>query len=56
MFSESQYCFANMSTTEAWIFMKFEIKADQIEIDHHIKFHKDLSFRCGDICKTISTF
>ena len=38
------------------IFMKFETLFYKIDIDHHIKFHKDLSFRCGDICKTISTF
>ena len=31
-------------------------KAHKIVIDHHIKFHKDPSFCCGDICKTILTF
>ena len=36
----------------AWIFMKFETKVHKIVIDHHIKFHKDQSFGCGDICKT----
>ena len=34
-----------------WIIMNFFW--DKISIDHHIKFHKDQSFRCGDICKTI---
>ena len=38
------------------ILMKFETWAHKIEIDHHMKFHKDLSYRCGDIGKTISTF
>ena len=37
----------------AGIFMKFETSPYKIEIDHRIKFHKDSSFRCGDICKTI---
>ena len=40
----------------AWILMKFETWAHKIKIDHHIKFHNDPSYRCGDICKTISTF
>ena len=35
---------------------KFEAYAHTIEIDHHIKFHEDLSFRCGDIYKTIMVF
>ena len=38
------------------IFKKFEILAHKIDFDHHKNFHKDPSFRCGDICKTISTF
>ena len=36
----------------AQIFMKFETWAHKIVIDHHMKFHEDLSFGCGDICKT----
>ena len=28
--------------------MKFEILAHKIINDHHIKFHEDRSFRCGD--------
>ena len=40
----------------AKISMKFETKAHKIVFEYHIKFHKDLSFRCGDICKTILTF
>ena len=38
------------------ILMKFKTYAHKIVIDHYIKFHKDPSFRCGDICKTILTF
>ena len=115
MIFKSQYCFANISATEAQIFMKFEAYLDMVVKNHQInfckdpcthtrtrdvnvrvrvssrrnaraytyascarifariftknylmilyylmkinlKFHKDLSFRCGDICKTILTF
>ena len=115
MIFKSQYCFANISATEAQIFMKFEtylhkvVKNRQIifrkypckdartrgvsvcarvssrqnahaqvyvscprvcariftkiylmilynRIKISLKFHKDLSFCCGDICKTILTF
>ena len=37
----------------ARIFMKFETKVHKIVIDYHIKY---LSFRCGDICKTVQAF
>ena len=40
----------------ARIFMKFETYTHKIVVDNHIKFHEDLSFRCGDICKTMLTF
>ena len=40
----------------ARIVMKFETKAHKIVIDYQIKFHKDRSFRCRDICKTILVF
>ena len=40
----------------AQISMKFETHAHKIVFEYHIKFHKDLSFRCRDICKTILTF
>ena len=33
------------------IFLKFVKKAHKIVIDHHIKFHKDPGFCCGDNCK-----
>ena len=115
MIFKSQYCFANISATEAQIFMKFETYIHKVVKNHQIifrkdpcthartrdvtvrarvlsrwnarahtyalctricarifmknhlmilyylmtislKFHKDLSFRCRDICKTILTF
>ena len=37
----------------ARIIMKFKTYAHKIVIDHHIKFHDDPSFSCGDICKPI---
>ena len=36
------------------IWMKFDTYDHKIVIDHHIKFHEDPSFRCGDISITIS--
>ena len=36
--------------------MKFETLAHKKVIDHHKKFHEDLSFRFGDIRKTIMVF
>ena len=115
MIFKSQYCFANISTTKAPIFMKFETYIHKIVKNHQMifrkdpckhaptrfvnvrarvlprqnarahvytsfarvcariftkiskvvtyylrnlsfKFHKDRSFRCGDIGKTILTF
>ena len=93
MIFKSQYCFANISATEAQIFMKFKAYLYKIVKNHQIifrkdpctdartrgvnarrceeertesewadawllnfKFHKDPSFSCGDICKTILTF
>ena len=115
MIFKSQYCFANISATEAQIFMKFETHIHKIVRNHHmifrkdpcthartqdvsvclrvssrqnvrahiyvscarvcagiftknylmmsyyfmnidLKFHKDLSFRCGEICRTLLTF
>ena len=40
----------------AQILMKFDKYDHKIVNDHHIKFHEDMSFRCGDICKTILVF
>ena len=38
------------------IFMKFKTFVHKIVIDQLIKFHNNLSFCSGDICKTILTF
>ena len=51
LITESQFYFANISATEARIFMKFKTLALKIVLDHHTKFHKDESFRCRDIGK-----
>ena len=40
----------------AQIWMKFDTYDHKIVNDHHIKFHEDLSFRRGDIFKTILVF
>ena len=115
MIFKSKYCFANISATEAQIFMKFETYLHKVVKNHQIifrkdpckdartrgvsvcagvlsrqnarahiyascvrvcariftknlliifyylmnislKFYKDPSFRCGDICKTVLTF
>ena len=39
----------------ARIFMKLKTLAHKIVIDHHIEFHEDPSFGCGDISKTLLT-
>ena len=39
---KSQYCFANISTTKAPIFMKFEIYIHKIVKNHQKSFRKDL--------------
>ena len=41
MFSKSQYCFANISTTEAWILMKFYMVVNWYLVSLSIKFHED---------------
>ena len=40
----------------AQIFMKFWTEAHKIVINDRIKFHKDPSYRCGDISKPILAF
>ena len=37
-------------------FTTLDTNDQKIVIDHHIRFHEDLSFRCGDIFKTILVF
>ena len=56
MIFKSKYCFANISATEAQIFMKFETYLDTVVKTHQIIFRKDPNCNCGDICKTILTF
>ena len=41
MFSESQYCFANISATEARIFMKFYVVVNLYLVSLNFKFHED---------------
>ena len=41
MIFNSQYCFANISATEAQIFMKFETYIHKVVKNHQIIFHKD---------------
>ena len=53
-FIASSHVYNSFPRIDSWIFMKFKTSAHKIVIDHHIKFHEDPSFRCGDICKTIS--
>ena len=40
----------------AWIFMKNLLIILYYLMNISLKFHKDPSFRCGDICKTVLTF
>ena len=40
-FSESQYCFANISVTEARIFMKFYVVVNYYLASLNFKFHDD---------------
>ena len=40
-FSESQYCFANISAKEAWIFMKFYVLDKYYLAILSFKFHED---------------
>ena len=46
---ESQYCFANISATKAWIFMKIFMVANYYLVSLSFKFHKDPCIRWGDI-------
>ena len=41
MFSESQYCFANISATEARILMKFYMVVNYYLVNLSLKFHED---------------
>ena len=41
-FSESQYCFANISAMKAWIFIKFYMVVNYYLVSLSFKFHKNL--------------
>ena len=47
---------ASCERVYAWIFTKNDLMILYYLINKSLKFHKDRSFRCGDICKTILTF
>ena len=53
-YSESWYCFANISATEAQIFMKFYVEINFYHVNLSLKFHKDPILHCWDICKKLS--
>ena len=59
-YSKSRYCFANISATEARIFMKFYVVVNFYLVSLSFKFHEDPFVngraRGGNPCKTISTF
>ena len=41
MLLESQYHFATISVTKAWMFMKFETEAYEVVIDYQKTFHEN---------------
>ena len=49
-YSESQYCFANISAMEARIFMKFYMVVNYYLVGLYLKFHKDL---CISACARV---
>ena len=55
-FFASAHLYESYARICSLIFIQFKTLVHKIVTDHHIKFHKDPSFRSGDICKTISTF
>ena len=50
------YTYASCARIFARIFTKNYLMILYYLMKISLKFHKDLSFRCGDICKTILTF
>ena len=50
------HTYASCTRICARIFMKNHLMILYYLMNISLKFHKDLSFRCGDICKTILTF
>ena len=50
------HVFASCARVRERIFTKTLLMISHYLIDINLKFHKDRSFRCGDICKTILSF
>ena len=50
------HVYASCARVCAWIFTKKNLVVLYYLMNLSFKFHKDRSFRCGDICKTILTF
>ena len=50
------YGYVSCARMCAWIFTKNYLLILYYFMNIILKFHKDLSFRCRDICKTILTF
>ena len=50
------HVYASFACMCAWIFMQNLLIIIYYLMNKSLKFHKDLSFRCGEICKTILTF
>ena len=50
------HVYASCECVYARIFTKNDLIILYYLINKSLKFHKDRSFRCGDICKTILTF
>ena len=50
------YVYVSCAHSCARIFMKNHLMILYYLMNISLKFHKDLSFHCGDICKTILTF
>ena len=51
-----KHVYALVGRRGAWIFTKNLLMILYYLINRSLKFHKDRSFCCGDICKTIQTF
>ena len=50
------HVYASCAHVYAWIFTKNQVIILYYLMNNNLKFHKDRTFRCWDICKTILTF
>ena len=50
------HVYASCAHVYAWIFTKNQVIIRYYLMNNNLKFHKDRTFRCWDICKTILTF